>query len=62
MGGFVASESYSGTFDWTRTCVIFQAETSAVTAACRLGFYGSTVTGRLWCDDMSLAPLNGAFD
>lgn len=62
LGGFVASESFSGTFDWNRACVTFQAESSTVTAACRIGFYSSTVTGRLWCDEMSLTPLNSAFE
>ena len=61
MGGFTMSPSFSGTFKWRRTCLRFQAETSNVTVACRLGFYSSTLTGTLWCDNMSLTPLNSAF-
>ncbi len=62
MGGFVLSESLSGTFDWKQACVIFRPEATTATLACRLGFFGSTVTGRMWCDDMTLAPLRSAFD
>lgn len=61
LGGFVASGSLSGTFDWTRVCVTFAPETDSATLACRLGFYGSTVTGRAWFDDVSLVPLKSAF-
>lgn len=61
MGGFVQSENFSGTFDWKQACVIFQPDTSSATLACRIGFYGSTVTGKLWCDDMTLEPLKSAF-
>lgn len=62
LGGFVASESFSGTFDWKQACVTFRAESSSAALACRIGFYGSTVTGRLWCDDMRLEPLDSAFN
>lgn len=62
MGGFVQSESFSGTFDWKRACVTFRAETTSAALACRIGGYGSTVTGKLWCDDMTLEPLNSAFN
>jgi hypothetical protein len=64
LGGFVRSEGLWGTFDWTRRCVTFVAETPRVDAACRLGFYGSTVSGTLWCDDLTLErlePLRSAF-
>jgi hypothetical protein len=62
LGGFVQSESLSGTFDWKQACVIFRPDTPSTTLACRLGFYGSTVTGKMWCDDMTLEPLKSAFN
>jgi hypothetical protein len=61
MGGFVGSKSLASSFDWTQACVSFAPETSSATVACRLGFYGSIVTGTAWCDDLSLVPLNSAF-
>ncbi|MFS2007726.1 hypothetical protein ACEN9F_29365 [Duganella sp. CT11-25] len=61
LGGFIQSESLSGTFDWTQACVIFRPDSSSATLACRIGFYGSTMTGKLWCDDMTLEPLKSAF-
>jgi M6 family metalloprotease-like protein len=61
LGGFVSSAGRSGTFDWAESCVAFRPEASDVQLACRLGFYGSTVTGKMWCDDMSLTALRSAF-
>jgi hypothetical protein len=61
MGGFVGSGSLSGTFDWTQACVRFAAEADTVQAACRLGFYGSTLTGKVWCDNLTLRPVESAF-
>jgi len=61
LGGFVGSGSLSGTFDWTQACVRFAAEADTVQAACRLGFYGSTLTGKAWCDNLTLRPLESAF-
>lgn len=61
LGGFVRTEGLWGTFDWTRRCVSFTAETPRAEVACRLGFYGGTVTGKLWCDAMTLEPLGSAF-
>ncbi len=61
LGGFVRSESLWGTFDWTHSCVTFTAETTRVDLACRMGFYGSTVSGTLWCDELSLEPLRKPF-
>ena len=57
LGGFVRSDSLSGTFDWTKACVSFTAETSPVEVVCRLGFYGSTAAGRVWCDDFTLEHI-----
>ena len=62
FGGFVSSESLSGTFDWTQACLTFKAENTTETVACRIGFFGSTVTGKLWCDDLTLTPLRSAFE
>jgi hypothetical protein len=61
VGGFVLSQGRSGTFDWAESCVMFKAEATSSQVACRLGFYGSTVTGKVWCDDMLLTPLRSAF-
>jgi hypothetical protein len=61
MGGFVRSESRSGTFNWAQSCVVFEPGETTLDVACRLGFYGSTVTGQLWCDAMSLMPVRRAF-
>jgi hypothetical protein len=61
MGGFVRSESLLGTFDWTQSCVTFTAATPHVDVACRLGFYGSTISGKVWCDDFTLERVRKAF-
>ena len=57
LGGFIRSGALTGTFEWTPRCVDFVAPASPVDVACRLGFYGSTAKGRLWCDDFSLEHL-----
>ena len=54
MGGFTRSDAISGTFDWTTRCVDFVADAPSVDVACRLGFYGSTARGKLWCDAFTL--------
>jgi M6 family metalloprotease-like protein len=61
LGEFTLSRSLSGSFDWTHACVTFTASSSEATLACRLGFYGSTVTGQVWCDSMSLQEVESAF-
>lgn len=61
IGGFILSQSLSGSFNWTQVCVGFRPENTSTTLACRLGFYGSTVTGRAWCDRLTLEPLESAF-
>lgn len=61
MGGFVSSGSLSGSFDWTKACVTFTPENNSSTLSCRLGFYGSTVTGQMWCDNLSLEAIESAF-
>ena len=64
VGTFIRSESLSGTFDWTKACVGFTADTTQVEVACRLGFYGSTAAGKVWCDDLMLEHirLHSAFE
>jgi M6 family metalloprotease-like protein len=64
MGGMIRSNGLSGTFDWTRMCVAFVADTARIEVACRLGFYGSTAEGKLWCDDFTLerVRLHSAFE
>jgi hypothetical protein len=61
MGGFVRSEGLLGTFDWTQRCVSFTADTPRVDVACRIGFYGSTNSGKLWCDDFTLEHVRRPF-
>ena len=61
LGSFERSEGLWGTFDWTNSCMKFVAENPTVGVACRLGFYGSTVTGRLWCDGLVLERMRRAF-
>lgn len=61
LGGFTRSRSLAGRFDWTRTCVVHQPTTPSDTFACRLGFYGSTVSGQLSCDRFTLYPLRSGF-
>jgi hypothetical protein len=61
LGRWVASSSLYGTFDWTRSCVSFVADAATAEIACRLGFWGGTVSGRLWCDDVTLERLRRPF-
>lgn len=61
MGQDGRSEDLTGTFDWKQLCVTFRAQQSSATLACRMGFYGSTVTGKMWCDDMTVERLRSAF-
>jgi hypothetical protein len=61
IGGFTAAGGYVGTFDWTQTCLIFTPTATSTEVACRLGFYGSTISGQVWCDDFSLVRLRKPF-
>jgi hypothetical protein len=61
LNSSVRSEGRSGTFDWTQTCVTWTAGGPTAAPACRLGFTGSAVAGKLWCDDMSLVNVRRAF-
>ncbi len=61
-GTFDRSNAGFGTFDWTRTCMAFQAPASGIaTVACGLGGWGSTASGTVWCDDFGVYPLHPAF-
>jgi hypothetical protein len=62
FGGWVSSESLSGTFDWTEKCVNFTADSALVTVSCRIGFWAGTSSGTLWCDKFSLARMRSAFE
>ncbi len=61
MGGFESSSEFfsgTGTFDWTKVEFTFTAPSSgSVTVGTRLGFYGSTVTGKAWFDDLEIVPV-----
>jgi hypothetical protein len=47
----------SGTFDWTKVTLPFVApDSGTVIVACRLGFWGQTITGQMWCDDLQVVP------
>jgi hypothetical protein len=57
---FTQSSGGLGTFDWTRHCVAFAPSESEADVGCRLGGFGNTVTGKLWCDDITLSALEPA--
>lgn len=54
MGGFQSSSTLlKGTFNWTQVQFSFEAPVSgSVVIGCRLGFYGSLVTGTAFFDDI----------
>ena len=57
FGGFVHSSDAgsTGTFDWTEVAVTFEADASGTTPLqARLGFFGSTVTGEAFFDDLAV--------
>jgi hypothetical protein len=58
LGVMEINQASGGLFDnneWMRVSIRFNSgENASITVACRLGYYGDTVTGRLWCDDLSL--------
>lgn len=61
LGGFAYDGGHVGTFDWTEAALVFLAPSAEVAVAARLGFYGSTASGTLWCDGMRLEALQSAF-
>ncbi|MBI3466158.1 MAG: protein kinase [Planctomycetes bacterium] len=57
-GGFEASESVVGTFDWTYvTLVFYTGDRNSVELGPRLGHHSSTATGTAWFDDLVLLEL-----
>jgi hypothetical protein len=60
-GTWTVASAPFGTFDWTQRCVAFAPDSGSVTAAFRLGFYGSTVTGTARGDAFTLEPLQTVF-
>jgi hypothetical protein len=60
-GTFTHSTSLHGSFDWTRRCTAIQAAGPTIDLACRLGSFAATTSGTMWCDDLSLVPLDSAF-
>ena len=60
-GTFVHTEGAFGTFDWTRHCTVAPTAVPAAAVACRLGSFGATTSGEMWCDDVSFARLESAF-
>ena len=61
LGGWIGAGGFVGTFDWTRACVIFTAEAPEADIACRLGFYANTISGKAWCDDLTLVRMRNPF-
>ena len=63
LGGWVGSPGLVGSFDWTKGCIMFTTDnkTSRADMGCRLGHYLERVSGRLWCDDLTLERLRSAF-
>jgi hypothetical protein len=58
MDSWQVSSSGPGTFDWTKLDLTLQANVSGeVTIACRLGCWGSLVTGKAYFDDLTITPL-----
>jgi M6 family metalloprotease-like protein len=50
-----------GSYDWTKYCVVFSPTAPPnVEIACRLGNFGSTVTGQAWCDDFTMSVVHPA--
>lgn len=60
-GTFEHTDGLYGTFDWTRRCVVIGSPSGVLDAACRLGGFGATTSGTMWCDDVSLIRLESAF-
>jgi hypothetical protein len=58
---FEQTAGLHGTFDFTRVCAVVSGLGSTTTVACRLGGFGSTSSGQMWCDDVSLTPLDAVF-
>lgn len=59
--GWSHSSSLSGSFDWTKGCVTFTADATTMPIGCRLGYFGSIVSGSIWCDDLAVYDVLKAF-
>ena len=49
------TQDRKGTFDWVKDSFIFIGGSGITDIKCRLGFFWNTVTGKAWCDDITLA-------
>ncbi|NUP10007.1 MAG: hypothetical protein HOW73_28495 [Polyangiaceae bacterium] len=58
---FTQSAGLHGTFDFTRACVVATASATTMNISCRLGGFAATSVGQMWCDDVSLTPLESVF-
>lgn len=60
MGGFVRSEGVNATTDWRPLELVFRTYPGQkeVTLGVRLGFYGSTNTGKVYFDGLKLEPVD----
>ncbi|HNU94870.1 MAG TPA: hypothetical protein PKM31_08600, partial [Bacillota bacterium] len=59
VGGWERSASLLNDHDWTYLEVYFDSgDRQEVDVCCRLGFYGSTVVGRAWFDDIRLVETD----
>jgi hypothetical protein len=58
---FIQTAGLHGTFDFTRECAVVTAFAPSMDVACRLGGFGATSNGTLWCDDVTLRPLTPVF-
>ncbi|MFZ5562083.1 MAG: hypothetical protein ACOY41_11285 [Pseudomonadota bacterium] len=56
------SDSFFRTFDWRQACLVHKPAHPVATYACRLGESFSPALGKTWCDDMTLYPVESAFD
>jgi M6 family metalloprotease-like protein len=61
-GTFDRRNAGFGTFDWTRTCMAFEAPgDGTANIACGLGGWGSQAFGTVWCDDFRVSLPHPAF-
>lgn len=60
-GASIYTQGLHGTFDWTPACRTVIAAGTTTDVACRLGGFGATSSGQMWCDDVSLVALDSAF-
>jgi hypothetical protein len=58
---FTQTAGLHGTSDFTRVCTVVTDLGTTTNVACRLGGFGSTSSGQMWCDDVSLTPLEPVF-